>query len=227
MKIALKHALVVSLVLFSACSMRPSAEEYAEDVAAAYGSERFDEVTLLEYTFHVQFPGREVQRRWRWEPKLDRVTFLGPDGERSYLRGDLESLTDGDELFALDARFINDQYWLLFPMHLVWDSDLTLTLDIADAPISGKRCWRLTASYGSEAGYTPGDAYDLYLADDMRIAEWVYRAGGQAEPSRITTWSDAVYLPPLTLDLDHVGPDGDFRVWFSDISIAAESTSSR
>ena len=227
MKIVLESALCLGLALSSACVTSSPAERVAADVANAYGAESFDEVTLLEYTFHVQLPGREVTRSWRWEPKLDRVTFLGPGEVHSYVRDDLEGLPDGDPLFALDARFINDQYWLLFPMHLVWDTDLALTLDEARAPISGLLVRRLTATYLAGAGYTPGDAYDLYLGADDRIIEWVYHADGTADPGRITTWSDPVRLPPLTLDLDHSGPESDFRVWFDPMTIHASSTTSR
>ena len=61
-----------------------------------------------------------------WEPKADQVSYEGKDEagkpvKLMYLRSQVSSqpAVVKDEI---DPAFINDQYNLFFPFHLVWDS---------------------------------------------------------------------------------------------------------
>jgi hypothetical protein len=74
-------------------------------------------------------------------------------------------------------------------------------------------------TYPPSVGYTPGDVYELFVGEDKRIHQWVYRRGGAPEPTRTATWEDHRTLGPLVLSLDHKVPDGTFRVWFSEVAL--------
>lgn len=212
---------VAGLVLLGACASPSSAphEEtaitFAESVAQAHGLAAFEDLDELSYTFNVQLGERTLRRHWTWEPKLGRVTAVGPDGEQTtYLQGDVA----GDPSLAeLDAAFINDQYWLLFPLELVWADqvDLELSANEVDRPFGPGTARRLTATFRS-GGYTPGDAYDLYVGPDLRVLEWVFRKGAGPEPTRATRWDDYQDFAGMPLSLDRPGGDG-FRVWFTDV----------
>ena len=87
--------------------------------------------------------------------------------------------------------------------------------------ITGHPC--VVVSYPTEGGYTPGDAYDLFLDKNDRIIQWVYRRGGAKEPTRITTWEDHRQVGPLLLALNHYGQDKNFHVWFTDVAVKTVS----
>jgi hypothetical protein len=195
------------------------APDIAREVAAAYGVQEFHRVEALRFTFNALIGDKTVRRAWQWEPKGDRVTFFGADGPVSFERRTLSDASS-EELRKLDAAFINDQYWLLFPLHLVWDADLTLAdLGLHPLPLGGGSARRLVVTYPPSTGYTPGDVYELFVAEDNRIRQWVYRRGGSPEPTRTATWEDHRALGPLVLSLDHKVPDGTFRVWFSEVAL--------
>jgi hypothetical protein len=77
----------------------------------------------------------------------------------------------------------------------------------------------VVVTYPATGGYTPGDVYDLYLDDDYRLIQWVYRHGGSEKPTRISTWNDHRKVGPLTLSLNHQGEDQNFRVWFTNVGV--------
>ena len=59
------------------CAGRQRSESPRDQLAEAYGVDGFDQVEELRYTFNVKLPDRVISRSWSWEPKKDRVTFLG------------------------------------------------------------------------------------------------------------------------------------------------------
>ncbi|PIF01661.1 MAG: hypothetical protein CR994_00320 [Maribacter sp.] len=61
---------------------------------------------------------------------------------------------------------------------------------------------KLTIVYGSEDGYTPGDAYDLFFGDDY-LKEWAYRKGNQPKPSLATTWKGYIEKGGLQITQKH------------------------
>lgn len=200
----------------------PGAAGIAQKVAAAYGVDGFHSIDGLRFTFNAAIGDKTVRRAWQWEPQSGRVTFFAPDGPVSFDRRTL-SAASPEELRKLDAAFINDQYWLLFPLHLVWDEGVALA-DLGEhpLPLGGGSARRLVATYPPSVGYTPGDVYELFVGGDDRIRQWVYRRGGAPEPTRTATWEDHRAVGPLVLSLDHRVPDGTFRVWFSDVALRLE-----
>jgi len=194
------------------CLRADAALDAANAIAKAGGLEVFSEVQSIAFTFNVQLPEKVLTRSWVWEPKHGQVTAVHEN--KTY---DHKSPAEADK--KTDAQFINDQYWLLFPFHLVWDTDTKLTLaeEKIPAPISGTPFQRLTIQYGS-GGYTPGDAYDLFFDDDYIVREWIFRKGGSETPTRVTTWEDYKTFSGLNIAQDHRGPD-NFRLWFTDVKV--------
>ncbi|MEM6855538.1 MAG: hypothetical protein AAF593_14120 [Planctomycetota bacterium] len=121
----------------------------------------------------------------------------------------------------MHSQFINDSYWLLFPFQLVWSDPTVTDAGMQPLPLGGGEGQKLICQWPAEGGYTPGDAYDLYLGEDGLIQQWVFRRGGQ-ENGRAHTWEDHQQLGPIIVSLDHHGPPpgnegSGFRLWFTDV----------
>src|SRR5690606_5102632 len=180
-------------------SRRDEAQSLPLQVAEAYGFDRMDQVESFEYTWNVRGEDGTVRsRRWNWNVRTGEVDYSGPDTVVRYNIADKDTA-----LRAIDHRFINDKYWLLFPFQLAWDTGYEYeTLPDQTAPISGDNATKLTIRYNNEDGYTPGDAYDLYLDEDNRIIEWVFRKGN-AESGRAMTWENVRDFNGIKIALDH------------------------
>jgi hypothetical protein len=192
-------------------------------LAEAYGIRKFDTVDELRYTFNVKLPDRTVSRSWSWEPKKDRVTFIGTaeqGGTVTYYRSVLAQQPP-EQVKKVDPSFVNDNYWLIFPLRLFWDRSAAVTAYQAPVklPIGTGQAKRWVVKYPDNEGYTPGDVYELFIDKSNRIVQWIYRKGGDPKPTRITTWEDYKKVGPLTLSLDRHSPDGVFRVWFTDVAV--------
>ena len=62
----------------------------------------------------------------------------------------------------VDPAFVNDQYWLIFPLLVVWDSGGN-GANVEDTgmhklPLGKGSARRVVVKYPSEGGYSPGDA---------------------------------------------------------------------
>jgi hypothetical protein len=154
------------------------------------------------------------------------VTFEGKDKDGkpvkvTYLRSQLDS-QPANVKDEIDPAFMNDQYWLVFPFHVVWDTG-------ADVQDKGKQKLPLGKGTGDQivvkytsGGYTPGDTWELFLGSDNRVEEFIYRRGGPKKPSLvITTWAGYKKAGPLLVSTEHRGTaDGKpVRVFFSDVSV--------
>ncbi len=193
-------------------------------IARGSGVSEFAQIEEIAYTFHVKLPDREVSRSWLWAPAADRVTFRPAGGaaeELTWERGLLSSGSASERARAADPLFVNDNYWLLFPLRLTWDLAARISEDPAPAalPIGQGRARRVVVAYPADEGYTPGDVYELFLDPEGRILQWVYRKGGEPRPTRVTTWEDWREVGPLRLSLDRRGADGVFRVWFTGVAV--------
>jgi len=197
------------------------ADVTAQDIAEAYGIKNWGDIVELRFTFNVKTPDREAHRHWTWRPHDDRIT-LKTDGEEpiSYSRS---SLTDNtpQAIISADKRFINDSYWFLFPFQVVWSNPTVTDAGIAELPIGEGRARKVIVQYPDEGGYTPGDAYDLYLNDQHHIVQWVFRRGG-GENGRAMTWENVVDLGPIRVCTDHYNADRTFRLWFSGVSVVTK-----
>jgi len=205
---------ICATALLLACSTPQEDLSTPQKVAQAYGYDNFDKVKSIAYTWNVQAGDVVRTRDWKWNVK-DRTVYYA-DADTSYTYSlDLPK----DELPNADAGFINDKYWLMYPFQLIWDTGYTYeeTTDVA-APISGENSTKLTIIYNNEDGYTPGDAYDLYLDEAFMIQEWVFRKGNGTE-GRAFTWEVEKTIDGVTFATEHFNEDGIKFIWFTDIKL--------
>jgi len=192
-----------------------------EEIAQAYGVSAFSKVEKMDYTFNVEFNGKKFSRKWEWNPKTKEITYWGKDKN-----GKNETLTynRNDKMDAktkkIDAAFINDNYWLLFPFHLVWDTNVKFTDEgIKKYPIGKGEGQCLSVKYSDKVGYTPGDQFNLFLNKNNMIHQWIYLHGGSKKNPRPATWEGNKSYGGFTISTLHYGPDKKFKLWFSDIKV--------
>ena len=225
MKTVLTLAMVVSLIAgLAACAggdKDSRAMEVRQRIGQSYGVQYFDQIEQVQYTFNVRKGNLHTRRFWIWEPKIDRVTFDGLDYKDpiTYYRKDLQT-NPSTKLKSIDAWFINDNYWFLFPFHVAMDTQ-TLVEDVGrqKLPMGAGEAPCVVVTYPAEGGYTPGDVYELFLDDNFRLIQWIYRRGGSETPTRIATWEDHRSLGPMVFSLNHLGDDGNFRIWFTQVGV--------
>src|SRR5262252_7941023 len=101
-----------------------------EKLAKTYGVDSFGQIEAIRYTFKAEAPGLDLSRSWTWEPKTDQVTYEGKDKSGkpikvTYLRSQLSS-QPAEVKENIDPGFVNDNYWLLLPIHFFWDASATV-----------------------------------------------------------------------------------------------------
>lgn len=197
------------------------ADSFADSVALAHGYAAWSDVRRVDFDFVVEVNDTpRVDRGWTWYPRRDSVVLSAGDGLLSFVRGgDLDSAA-----LEADGQFINDSYWVMMPFYLVWSEggySPTVTRGVT-APLSGAPATMLTVAYGAEGGYTPGDAYDLYVDADHRLTEWVFRRGGGEEATMTTAWTGYRDVEGLLLPTDHPG-EGPVRIRHRDLSAVMDA----
>jgi hypothetical protein len=217
----------VPLLILPATSQAQQRPPIAEQIAKTYGLDSFGQIEGIRYTWNAEFPGVKISHTWEWNPKTGAVSYEGKDKEGkpvkvSYQRSQLSSQSDAIKN-EIDPAFMNDQYWLIFPFHVVWDSGATVTDEgMQKLPLGNGSAEKVVVKYSSDGGYTPGDTWELYVGADKRVEEFIYRRGGPKKPSVVTTtWADYKKAGPLLISMDHRGTaDGNpVRISFSDVSV--------
>jgi hypothetical protein len=214
------------LVLAATCwaQQRPP---IAEKLAKTYGLDSFGQIEAIRYTFNLQLPGLNLSRSWIWEPKSGQVTYEGKDRSGkpvkvTYLRSQLSS-QPANVKENIDPDFINDQYWLVFPFHVYWDTSATVEdAGMQKLQLGKGSAKKVAVKYPSEGGYSPGDTWELYLGTDGRVQELVFHHGGSVKPSVvIATWVGYKKAGPLLISTEHRGTaDGKpLHLFLSDISV--------
>jgi hypothetical protein len=200
----------------------------AEKIAKAYGLDSFGQIEAIRYTFNVDLAAAKVKasRSWVWEPKTDQVSYEGKDKagnpvKVTYKRSELASqsaVVKGD----VDPKFVNDQYWLLFPFHVVWDGGATVEDDgMQKLPLGKGSAKKVSVKYAG-GGYTPGDTWNLFVGKNGRIEVLEFHHGGTAKPSLVVaTWAGYKKAGPLLFSLDHRGKaDGKpVHLYFSNVAV--------
>src|SRR4029077_5819034 len=97
----------------------------AEQIAKTYGLDSFGQIEAIRYTWNAELSGAKRSHRWEWSPKTDTVSYEGKDKEgkpvkAGYQRSQLSTQSDAIKN-EIDPAFINDKYWLLLPLQVVWD----------------------------------------------------------------------------------------------------------
>jgi len=212
----------IGALIFSAISQAQTRPAVAKQIADVYGLEAFEQIEAIRYTFHLETPGPRFTRSWVWEPKTDRVSYEGKDKSgkpvtATYLRSQLDS-QPANVKSEIDPAFVNDQYTLLFPLHVYWDS----WADVSEMGMQKLPLGKGSAEK-SEGGYTPGDTWDLYIGPDKRVQEFAYHRAGHGQPKLITAaWEDYKKAGPLLISTNRPGKASHVipsRVFFTDVAV--------
>lgn len=208
-----------SFILTKKATQNASQEEnILEQVANAHGLQNWSNVEEIKFTFNVDRDTSHFERTWIWKPKTNDITAITAENTLEYNWADMDSVA-----YKTNGGFINDKFWLLAPFQLKWDAEnIThehLLLD--EAPISKEPMQKLTIVYGSEGGYTPGDAYDFYFGDDFIIKEWVFRKANQEEPSMITTFEEYLDTEGMKIATMHKMGEGNFKLYFTGVEVSS------
>jgi hypothetical protein len=122
--------------------------------------------------------------------------------------------------------FINDQYWFLFPFHLVLDSMVTISIkENQPLPIGQGSLTQVTVTYPKSGGYTPGDAFDLYIDREFHIVQWRYFRGGE-KMLMASLWEHPASAGPFLFSLERPGSTANFKVWFTNVAVMMDNTNS-
>jgi hypothetical protein len=219
--------LAFGTLIFAATSWTQSRSPIADEIAKTYGLDSWGQIEAIRYTWSAQFPGVNVSRSWVWEPKTGKVSYEGKDKDgkpvkATYVRSQLDS-QPANVKDEIDPAFMNDQYWLIFPFHVVWDTSATVEdKGMQKLPLGKGSAEHVVVKYPSDAGYTPGDTWELFVGPDHRVQEFIYRRGGPKKPSVvIATWSGYKKAGPLLISTDHRGTaDGKpLHLFFSDVAV--------
>jgi hypothetical protein len=228
-----RRATMICLLAFGMLALSATAwaqkAPIAEQIAKTYGLDSWGQIEAVRYTFNLDLPALNLKlsRTWTWEPKADRVTYEGKDKagnpvKVTYVRSQLDSQPDNVKK-EIDPGFINDQYWLVFPFHALWDTGATVEDKGMQKLPTGKGSARhVVVKYPSNIGYTPGDTWELYLGADNRVQQMVFHHGGSAKPNLVVaTWAGYKKAGPLLISTDHHGTaDGKpMTLTFSDVAV--------
>jgi hypothetical protein len=215
---------LVFLVLGATASWAQTRPPIAAELAKTYGLQSFGKIEAIRYTFNAQLPGVKLSRSWVWHPKTDQVSFEGKDKDGkpvkvTYFRSQVDGATE-----QIDAAFLNDQYNLLFPLHVDWDTNTEVQdLGVQKLPLGEGSAKRVVVKYPSDGGYTPGDTWELFLGSDGRVEEFVYRRGAPTPPPSLVVarWEGYRKVGPLLVATSRPGTaDGKaVRVFFTDVSV--------
>jgi len=226
--------LVVGLLVLASSSWAQTRPPIVEKLAKTYGFDSWSQVEAIRYSFNLDIPGLiKLSRSWEWEPKTGKVTYEGKDKDGkpvkvSYMRSELNSQSDVVKN-EIEPGFVNDNYWLLLPFHIYWDTSATVTDEgMQKLPIGTGSAEKIVVKYPAEAGgYTPGDTWDLYLGKDTRIEAMVYHRGGPKKPSLvIAKWTGYKKAGPLLFSTDHPGSADGKPLHLMHSGVAVKVTSS-
>jgi hypothetical protein len=184
-----------------------------EKVARTYGLDSWNKIEAIRYTWNGEIPGLfKVAHAWEWEPETRKITYEGKDKDGKPVKVTYDSSrlsTQSDQVKdEVEPAFVNDNYWLLFPLHAYWDTSATVTDEgVHKLPLGKGSAERVVVKYPPEAGgYTPGDTWELYVGKDSRVEQFVYHRGGPKKPSLVTaTWAGYEKAGPLLISTEHRG----------------------
>ncbi len=122
-------ALLIGVLCLAAPASAQQRPAIADQIAKTYGFDSWPQVEAIRYSFNLDAGKLQLHRSWIWEPKTDTITYDGPDKDGkpvkvTYARSQLASQSAFVKEMV-DPGFYNDQYWLLFPFHLIWDTGAT------------------------------------------------------------------------------------------------------
>jgi hypothetical protein len=220
--------LVLGVLVLTSTSWAQQRPPIVQKLADTYGLQSFGQIEAIRYTWNASFPGVNVSRTWTWEPKTGQITYEGKDKDGkpvkvTYLRSQLSSQS-AEVKDNIDPGFQNDNYWLIFPFHVDWDTAATVTDEGQQKmPIGTGSADKIVIKYPpSGGGYTPGDTWTLFVGKDGRVEQFRYDRGGPKKPSVvIATWAAYKMAGPLLISTEHRGTadGGPFHLWFTNVAV--------
>jgi hypothetical protein len=205
--------LSLGVVILAASSWAQTRPPIIEEIGKAYGIDSFGQIDAIRYTWNGEIPGVfKLSHVWEWEPKTGKISYEGKDKDGkpvkvSYLESQLSSQPDSVK-GGVEPAFVNDNYWLLFPLHANWDKSATVTdQGMKKLPVGAGSARLVVVKYPAEAGgFTPGDTWDLYVGKDNRVQYLVYHRGGPKPPQLvIASWAGYKKAGPLLVSTEHRG----------------------
>lgn len=224
---AVATLLVVGLSLAASPAARAAdGRPFMREVAKAYGLDSFYKVEKIVFSFNVSKGETLTTRTWIWRPQSTELTYIGMNDQgalvrSSYFRADLSP--DSPPFHnQVEQWFVNDSYWLLFPLMVAWDDKVKVDdQGMAPMPLGGGDARHLVVTYPATGGFTPGDVYEVFVGADKRIHQWIFRKGGSPTPTVVTTWDEHTKMGPLLLSLSHQSGDGAFKLWFGNVVLTS------
>lgn len=206
------YCLLFGVLILAPAARAQNRPPILEQIAKTYGLDSFGQVDAFRYTWNAQFPGVNVSHSWEWEPKTGKISYEGKDKDgklvkATYLQSQLNS-APANVKDEIEPAFVNDNYWLLFPLHAYWDTSATVTDEgMHKMPIGNGSAELVVVKYPMEAGgYTPGDTWELYVGKDYRVEQFAYHRGGPKKPSVvIATWTGYKKAGPMLFSTEHRG----------------------
>ena len=237
----MRNVRLMSIAALASTLLVPVANSWAqqrapilEDIAKTYGLDSWDKIEAIRYTWSADIPGLgKLSHAWEWEPKTGKISFEGKDKDGkpvkvSYDSSQLASQSDQVKN-QIEPAFVNDNYWLLFPLHAYWDKSATVTDEgIKKLPIGPGSATLVSVKYPAEAGgYTPGDTWDLNVGKNHRVEEMVYHRGGPKPPQVVvTSWTGYKKAGPLLISTQHPGTADGKPLHISITNVAVKLTGS-
>jgi hypothetical protein len=206
-------ALALAVVVCAAPSWAQERAPILEQIAKTYGLDSWGQIEAIRYTWNGEITGLfKASRAWEWEPKTGKISYEGKDKEGkpvkvTYMTSELNSQPETVQK-EIEPGFVNDNYWVLFPLHAYWDKSATVTdKGMQKLPIGTGSARLVSVKYPAEAGgYTPGDTWDLYVGKNYRVEQMVYHRGGASKPSLVkATWTGYKKAGPLLFSTEHRG----------------------
>src|ERR1700739_4205401 len=129
--------LMIRLLAFAVCVLPPARgaqppPPILEKIAKTYGLDSWNQIEGIRYTWNGEITGLfKASHIWEWEPKTGKVSYEGKDKDgkpvkATYVESQLHS-APADVNDGIAPSFVNDNYWLLFPLHAYWATSATVT----------------------------------------------------------------------------------------------------
>jgi hypothetical protein len=186
-------------------------EALAAEVADAVGLSAWRELSHLRFTWrHVP---KGIERTYEWTCASGKVVVTRGENTVEIPR-ERPGPDAGEEEIGAHKAFVNDSYWLLFPLLMTEDGSEKRDLGVQEVPgfpgLGERRA--LDVRYPAEGGYTPGDRYVLYLGDDHRPVAWAFHRGGAEEPTLVALRTARREVAGLSLPTRFEAPGGKLLI---------------
>jgi len=221
--------LFLGVLGLGAASWAQTRPPLAEKIAKTYGLDSWDKIDAIRYTWNGEITGLfKISRAWEWEPKTGKISYESKDKDGKPVKVSFvlsqTSSAPANVKDEIEPAFVNDQYWVLFPLHAYWDSSAEVKdLGMQKLPLGKGSATRVAVKYPAEAGgFTPGDTWELFIGSSGRVEEMIYHRGGPKKPSEvIVKWAGYKKAGPLLISTEHPGTaDGKpLHIFLSDVAV--------